>query len=431
MQIKNLSPNEKNPRRISDEKLSMLQKAMAEHGDLGGIIYNTHPKSKHLVGGHQRVKTLDPDAIIEYTKKYSKPTKTGTVAEGHVELNGERFKYREVYWHPAKEKAAMIAANQNAGEWDNELLTEMLNDITELDASFDMALTMLDEKELETHLGTTVKEHTRKGATGVDEDEVPEVIPPRTQLGDRYQLGEHRLMCGDSMLEENVTKLIGDKKIDMVFTDPPYGMNLDTNFAKTKRVKGNSYKPVLNDNKEFDPSTILSRFSEVQDVILWGADYYSKYLPVNGSWFVWDKKKEDLDASIGSSFELCWSKKLRKREICRILWSGFTAKERNEKRVHPTQKPIALVEWFFERIEGNRVLDLFGGSGSTLIACEKTNRQCFMMELDPHYCDVIVERWEKYTGLKAKHIPAPQVKTRKSDTKTAKQLTSSVDPACV
>lgn len=134
----------------------------------------------------------------------------------------------------------------------------------------------------------------------------------------------------------------------------------------------------------------------------------------NGSWIVWDKRangnddiKQDLssDKMYGSCFELCWSKNKHKRDIARIKWAGVfgTEKEFDHKRHHPTQKPTALVQWFLDRYskENWKILDLFGGSGSTLIACEQLNRKCYMMELDPKYCDVILQRWENLTGKKA------------------------------
>ncbi|GAI40348.1 unnamed protein product [marine sediment metagenome] len=115
-----------------------------------------------------------------------------------------------------------------------------------------------------------------------------------------------------------------------------------------------------------------------------------------------------MDKIYGSGFELCWSKNKHKREIIRIRWAGLFGieKEDTKKRVHPTQKPVALCEWFINKFSDKNDLnvDLFGGSGSTLIACEKLKRKCFMMEIDPHYCDVIVKRYENYTDKKAELI---------------------------
>lgn len=144
-----LAGNPKNPRRVSDKKLEMLKKAIAEFGDLSCIVFNR--KSGQLVGGHQRVKVLPPDSEITIRKKYDQPTRTGTIAEGFVEIEGEEFAYREVHWTEAKEKAANIAANKGAGEWDFSQLAEW---ITELDAlGFDKELTMFDDEELERLFG--------------------------------------------------------------------------------------------------------------------------------------------------------------------------------------------------------------------------------------------------------------------------------------
>ncbi len=181
MQLNTLSPNPENPRLISAEKLAMLKGALAEFGDLGGIVYNR--KTKRLVGGHQRQKVFGRDAKVEITKKFPKPTKTGTVAIGLVEINGETFSYREVSWDTTKEKAANIAANQGAGEWDAPRLASWLDDIGEL--GFDLNLTMFDEDEREA-LRNSVKVKTKtKKAVEPEEDEGPKkkkrVVCPECQ----------------------------------------------------------------------------------------------------------------------------------------------------------------------------------------------------------------------------------------------------------
>jgi DNA modification methylase len=190
------------------------------------------------------------------------------------------------------------------------------------------------------------------------------------------------------------------EKADMVFTDPPYGMRLDTNFQRLDRPCGNSYRAVQGDDLDYDPQQLLSIFKNSREFFIWGVDYFHNRIPNGGSFIVWDKRNDELESAIGNDFELCWSREHHKRLVFRKLWSGFTARERSEIRVHPTQKPIALAEWFFERWgkPADIVIDLFLGSGSTLIACEKTGRRCFGMEIDPHYCDVIVERYKKFCG---------------------------------
>ena len=250
------------------------------------------------------------------------------------------------------------------------------------------------------------------------EDEVPDVPEePKAKLGDIYQLGNHRLMCGDSTSVDDVEKLMNGNKADMVFTDPPYGMNLDSSFGGMSynpnaqyKVKKN-YSDVIGDKDDFKPeliTTVFDNFGYCKEIFLWGADYFAELLPNknNGSWLVWDKraKIEDLEWTT-SEFELCWSKNKHHREILRHTWHGLVglSSEDTKKRIHPTQKPISMIiecfnKWGKDKIN---VVDLFGGSGSTLIACEQLNRNCYMMELDPKYIDVIIERWEQFTGKKA------------------------------
>ena len=264
-------------------------------------------------------------------------------------------------------------------------------------------------------------------ATEVKEDDFNEdaEVETRCNPGDIWQLGEHRLMCGDSTDAGNVALLMDGAKADMVFTDPPYGMDLDTDyssmqnhldFAREKGFKGGKkYEAGYVD--EFHPDMVQAVLNiGANETFLWGADYYADLLPKrnDGSWIVWDKRSNNTDdigadelsdKMYGSCFELCWSKRKHKRDIARVKWAGVfgTEQEFDHKRHHPTQKPVKLSGWFIGRFskEGDKIVDLFGGSGTTLIAAEQLGRRCYMMELDPHYCDVIIARWEKLTGQKA------------------------------
>jgi len=204
----------------------------------------------------------------------------------------------------------------------------------------------------------------------------------------------------------------------MVLTDPPYGMNLDTDwsgagspskFATEKNILGgNKYRNIIGDDQNYDPGFIFEMFGYCKEVFLWGADYYSERLieKNKGCWLVWDKRLEDsADKIYGSCFELCWSKFNHKRDIVRIKWAGIFGLEQEpeKKRVHPTQKPVKLSVWFIEKYSNTNglVVDLYLGSGSTLIAAQQLNRKCYGMEIYPHYCDVIIKRWEDFTGEKA------------------------------
>lgn len=291
-------------------------------------------------------------------------------------------------------------------EWDFELLADELSELDFEGFDFGFPPFSSDSEVVE------------------DNYEVELPLEPKTKLGDIYQLGRHRLMCGDSTDKATVEKLMDGAKADMVFTDPPYGMNLDTDyssmqnhldFAKEKGFTGGKkYDSGVVD--DFNPkmiSTILDL--GVKETFLWGADYFAELLPDknDGSWVVWDKRANDnddveadysSDKMYGSCFELCWSKNRHKRDIARVKWAGVfgTEQEFDRRRHHPTQKPIKLSTWFIERYskEDENIIDLFGGSGSTLIACEQLNRTCYMMELDPKYCDVIIDRWEMLMGEK-------------------------------
>ena len=311
-------------------------------------------------------------------------------------------------------RALRLADNKtNESEWDFTALEE---ELAELALDFDMSDFGFDD------IPGVVSEQTEIAEDDFD-GELPE--EPKAKLGDIYQLGRHRLMCGDSTDIAVIDRLMDGAKADMVFTDPPYGMNLDTDFsgmqnhldfAKEKGFTGGK-KYEQGKVDEFHPEMIDAVFAiDADEMFLWGADYFAELLPNknDGSWIVWDKRAngndddaEDYlsDKMYGSCFELCWSKKKHKRDIARVKWAGVfgTEQEFDHKRHHPTQKPIKLAGWFLDRYskEGQVIIDLFGGSGSTLIACEQLNRKCYMCELDPHYVDVIIARWEKLTGQKA------------------------------
>ena len=246
---------------------------------------------------------------------------------------------------------------------------------------------------------------------GKDEDDIPDVKgEPVTKRGDVWLMHDHILMCGDSTIISDVDKLMHGEKADLVYTDQPYGINekCDRDFAsRTRLAKGNSFHQIKNDDsiEAAIDSFNLCQTLNIPRQIWWGANYYAHHIPQTNNWIVWDKREEDKETDANSDCELAYVKsKWSSIRIFRHKWKGMIkASEHGQKRVHPTQKPIALAEWCFSyyKSEFKNVLDLFLGSGSTLIACEKTNRKCYGMELDEHYCDVIIERWQKYTGKEA------------------------------
>ena len=296
--------------------------------------------------------------------------------------------------------AYAIADNRTAelAEWDEAALAQQL------------AAIQIDDEELANIAGFTDAEIEAMILDGkeIEEDEVPEPpVDPITKTGDLWLLGDHRLLCGDSTNTKDVERVMAGEKAALVFTDPPYGMQLDTDY--TAMGSNRKYATVIGDMKQFDASHLLTLFSYCDEVYLFGADYYSATLrreyPNLGSWVVWDKMSDDtrsglMDGKFGSAFELCWSKAKHKREIVRVLvTTNYTARG-DETRVHPTQKPVALAAWFLSRRTkaAGLVADPYLGSGTTLIAAEQLGRKCYGMEISPQYCDVIVKRWESLTG---------------------------------
>jgi DNA modification methylase len=319
----------------------------------------------------------------------------------------------------SQKKAYIIADNKlamNAG-WDMDFLKLELQELE--DADFDLTLTGFDDKELDALLNVI------EGTDGLtDEDAVPETpIEPKTKIGDIYILGNHRLMCGDSTSTDAVDKLMEFGKADMVFTDPPYNMDftggIHADGSKSFNAKHGGIK-----NDKMSQTEAEDFFDAINAIIYAycvGAFYITFYrLGIGEYWkslertnlkvrslIIWDKGNHTLSNSDYMS----------KYEPIFYGWTGdnhnfyggnngmdiWEVKRTAKNDLHPTMKPVELIEKALEDASksGNTVLDLFGGSGSTMIACEKLGRKSRLMELDPKYCDVIVKRWEDFTGKKA------------------------------
>jgi DNA modification methylase len=348
---------------------------------------------------------------------------SGLIVKGHGTLNAIKNNQGPnapvVYqdFETDEQEYAFLQSDNAIASWAELDLSGINYDIGDLGPDFDIDLLGIKDFILE----------PADKLPECDEDEIPDKVEPKTKPGDLYILGNHVLLCGDATNIQHVEHLMNGQKADMVFTDPPYGMalkaqysdesRLDTGLYRGKdmsRSKSVDYANVKGDHDDWTPdliNTVFTNFLDCDEMFLWGADYYTEQLlnRNDGSWIVWDKvTKNDGEVSgiskfHGSNFELCWSKTRHKRDLARVMHKGLGSVEKG-KRVHPTQKPVKLAEWFFERWgkDNDLVVDLYGGSGSTLIACEKTNRKCFMMEIDPHYVDIIVARWEKFTGKQAK-----------------------------
>ena len=326
----------------------------------------------------------------------------------------------------AQKKAYIIADNKLAlnADWDEELLKNEIERLTELD--FDLDLLGFDQDELDNIFGTD------QSATGLtDPDEAPELPEqPVNNMGDLWLLGSHRLMCGDSTEQKSVTKLMDDKTIDMIFTDPPYGVSYsDKNKLLNSLDEGNRIQDAIkNDHMTVSDTSIL--WSNVFKI-------WSGFLSVYSSYYLTSSHSGELflmmmmmmnENGLPVKHTIIWNKNNHvlgrcdynyKHEPILYGWSNthkfygegehktsvWDIPKPHKSDLHPTMKPIELIENCIlnSTIKNQTVADMFGGSGSTLIACEKTSRHCFMMELSDHYCDVIINRWQNFTGQQAIH----------------------------
>ena len=296
--------------------------------------------------------------------------------------------------------AFAIADNRTAelADWDQTALDLQLQSLAEL--NMDMS-----EFDFDIKIDDPSVEANEK------DDEVPEVDDSNElgiELGQVWKLGNHRLMCGDSTKKEDVDKLMDGKKADIVFTDPPYGNGDSGKYGRgqlgVRTIKGDK-----------DLSCFVKCIKSIKpDVIM----YFLQWRTLKESFDsiplkiktvgVWDKKNAGLNGSGGMSEQweaFCFAGNVRFTKFGGNVFSVSRVHKRRSESPHPHQKPLELLEWLLSYIEDYKIiLEPFCGSGSTLIACERTDRQCFGMEIDPHYCNVIIKRWEDYTGKKAERI---------------------------
>lgn len=367
--IKDIRPYEKNPRK-NNSAVAYVAESIKQFGFKVPIIID---KNNVIVAGHTRYKAA---------KKLGINTVPAIIAD---DLTDEQI------------KAFRLADNKVAeqAEWDIDLLNEELEEIFDIDMT-DFGFEVLEEEK------------------EVEEDGYEPVKPkePVTQKGDIWKMGGHVLLCGDSTCTTDVEKLMQGEKADMCFTDPPYGYEYQSNA----RNKSKKFDVIENDDK------ILDFFPNIQLVcngfvfVCTTRKVLDKWLPLFKKYheltnmIIWNKGGGgvgDLKHTFSTDYEVILCASNGKELTGKRIGSVWTIKkDSSSSYVHPTQKPVKLSEFAIRNTteRGNIVLDLFGGSGSTLIACEQMERKCRIMEYDPAYCDVIVDRWEKLTGNKAELV---------------------------
>ncbi len=382
IEVEKLIPADYNPRKDlqpGDSEYEKIKRSLEEFGYVDPVIWNK--TTGRVVGGHQRLKVLASMGRTE-------------VECVVVELDEE------------KEKALNVALNKISGDWDKEKLAVLMTDLDAAD--FDVSLTGFDAAEIDDLFKDTLRDGVEDDDFDVDEELQN---PPITMQGDVWILGRHRLVCGDSTKKETFDKLMEDKKANLVVTDPPYNVDYEGSAGKIK-----------NDNMANDTfyQFLLDAFKNTEDALAKDGSIYVFHADTEGLNFrrafeeagfylsgtcIWKKQSLVLGRSPyqwkHEPILFGWKKKGRHRWYSdrkqSTIWE-FDKPKRNAD--HPTMKPITLIAYpiMNSSLTNSIVLDPFGGSGSTLIASEQTDRICYMIELDEKFCDVIAKRYIEQVG---------------------------------
>ena len=361
VKISEVKTNPKNPRLIKDDKFKKLVKSIQEFPQMLELRPIVVDENNIVLGGNMRLKACKEAGLKEvYIVR----------AENLTELQKDEF---------------IVKDNVGFGEWDwdmlaNEWDTEKLDEWG-LDLPVDLSVTELEAEE--------------------DDFSVPEGgIETDIVLGDLFEIGEHRLLCGDSTCSDTVAKLMNGEKADMVFTDPPYGIKV---VGKNGKVGGDNlakngvYSEIIGDEttdtaKDFYHTCQALGF---ENYIIWGGNYFTDFLEPKPCWIIWDKRG-DMNSNNFADGEMAWTSFDSPVRIKKQIWSGMIKEGESGKRVHPTQKPIQLcADLIQDYTKGQNVFDGFGGSGSTMVASHQIKKKCFMIEMSPDYCQVIIDRMKK------------------------------------
>lgn len=393
MKLQDLKPADYNPRVKLEpgmEEYEKLKKSILEFGFIDPPIFNK--QTGNLVGGHQRVAVAKDLGMCE------------EIEVSVVDLPLD------------KEKALNVALNKISGQWNEDKLALLLK---ELDAE-NLDLSGFAEEEIQDVIEQYDMKLDMENEAIDDEFEIELPEKPKATLGDIYQLGNHRLMCGDSTNKEHLELLMNGEKADLLITDPPYNVNYEGKTEDSLKIQ--------NDNKTS---------SEFYEFLKSAFDSVAYYLREGASFYVWYASSEVVNfvsSLVDTNFlvkqELIWFKNSLvlgrqdyhwQHEPCLYGWkndgSHMWYGDRKQTTIlefdkplankeHPTMKPIPLFDYQIKNSskKGDKVLDVFGGSGTTMIACEQNDRCAYLMELDPRYVDVIIDRWEEFTGKKAVKI---------------------------
>lgn len=359
--IGRVKKNESNPRYIKDAKFKKLVKSIKEFPEMLEKRPIVVDEDMVILGGNMRFEACKAAGLFEVWIDQ---------VEGWTEKQKREF---------------VIKDNVGFGEWDWDILSA---DFTE-DELTDWGL---DIPDMVFDIDQEVEE---------DDYEEPDDLQVDVVLGDLIEIGNHRLLCGDSTDADQINKLLDGKKVDAVFTDPPYGIKVvksnmvGANFGVAK--KGNYSEVIADDTtdtaQEFYNTCVSLGFDKY---IIWGGNYFVDFLPFSDSWLIWNKRAGTDIKNTFADGEMAWCSFHTPIRIYDQLWNGMIREGEKEKRIHPTQKPIKMLsEIIKDHIKGNLIFDGFLGSGSTMVASHQLNRNCYGMELDPKYCQLIIDRMLK------------------------------------
>ncbi len=382
--LSDLLPWERNPRQLTESQAEHLEESLSKFGLVDPPAINT---DNVIIGGHQRRN------IMGLMKEY------GNGAEIDVRVPSRTLTEREV-------EELNIRLNKNTGSFDFDALANNFEVDDLMDwgfEPFELGIEdVVDDTDAEPQFDRAEELREKWGV----------------ELGQLWQLGDHRLICGDCTDDEVVDRLIEVRKPKYGLHDPPYGINVvgvgtsDSGGSKPfgkgsigfhNTVKTNAYFPVTGDDKPFNPNHLLNA-SEHQ--VLWGANYYADKLPPKKGWIVWDKKRREDWRDNFSDCELAWTSLPNVTRIFRHTWMGMVQEGEREERVHPTQKPVALMEKIMYQLfkEEGDVIDFYSGSGPVLMAAERLGRKCCGVEIEPKYVAVTLQRYYDAFGLEPELI---------------------------
>jgi len=360
IKLSSIKSNPNNPRVIKDDKFKKLVQSIQDFPKMLEIRPIVVNDDNIILGGNMRLKACKEAGLKEVPV---------IKASDFTEDEQRQF---------------IIKDNVGFGEWDWDMLA---NDWESEDlTNWGLDIPGFEPEQLEAE---------------EDDYEEPADIKVDVVLGDLIEIGEHRLLCGDSTDSNQVAKLMNGEKADMVFTDPPYGISVVKNdkvgadFGIAKKGK---YSEVIADDttetaKEFYDTCISLGMDKF---IIWGGNYFVDFLPFSDGWLIWNKRAGTDIRNTFADGEMAWCSFHTPIRIYDQLWNGMIREGEKEKRVHPTQKPIRILsEIITDHVKGNLLFDGFLGSGSTMVAAHQLNRKCYGIELDPKYCQIMIDRMHK------------------------------------